>query len=144
VNVRVAEPEDAPAVARLLGEFRTTFFGRSEPGDESLLSSVEGLIRDDQTEYLLAGGEDPAGVVQLRYRDSLWSGKRDCWLEDLFVREEARGQGVGGALVGATIERARARGCARIELDTQATNRDAIALYERHGFERGLLMRLDL
>jgi ribosomal protein S18 acetylase RimI-like enzyme len=144
VNVRVAEPKDAPAVARLLGEFRTTFFGRSEPGDESLLSSVEGLIRDDQTEYLLAGGEDPAGVVQLRYRDSLWSGKRDCWLEDLFVREEARGQGVGGALVGATIERARARGCARIELDTQATNRDAIALYERHGFERGLLMRLDL
>jgi ribosomal protein S18 acetylase RimI-like enzyme len=144
VSVRVAEPQDAPAVARLLGEFRTTFFGRSEPSDESLHSSVERLIRDKETEYLLAGGEDPAGVAQLRYRESLWSGKCDCWLEDLFVREEARGEGLGGALVVATIERSRARGCARIELDTQATNRDAIALYERHGFERGLLMRLDL
>ena len=77
---------------------------------------------------------EPVGVCQLRYRHSLWTASLDCWLEDLFVLESARGAGVGEALVRAAIERARARGCGRIELDVSESNRAAWALYERMGF----------
>jgi ribosomal protein S18 acetylase RimI-like enzyme len=73
-------------------------------------------------------------VVQLRYRWGLWHAGEDCWLEDLYVNEAARGRGLGSALTRAAIERARERGCKRIELDVSQENRAAWELYERHGF----------
>ena len=76
---------------------------------------------------------------------SSWTNAGDCWLEDLYVRDEARNQGLGAALMEASIERARARGCARIELDTQERYHDARRLYERFGFRPpGLLLRRDV
>lgn len=58
----------------------------------------------------------------------------ECTLEDLFVREETRGAGLGRALVDAALERARARGCRRIQLDVNEANPAAVALYESAGF----------
>jgi GNAT superfamily N-acetyltransferase len=110
-------------------------------------------VREGAAEFLLAGDvRDPAGVCQLRYRFGIWLGTPDCWLEDLFVRESARGRGMGRALAEAAIARARERGCRRIELDVNDANPAALALYEALGFSawvehaggRNLLMRLRL
>ena len=135
-TVRVAGPEDATVVARLLAEFRD-HEGRDWPTSPAAMrAGVERLIERDDVEYLLAG--DPAlGVAELRYRHGLWLDAEDCELEDLFVREEAQGQGLGRALVAAAIERARARGCRRIQLDTAEENVPAISLYESLGFRSG-------
>ena len=149
-----AVPGDSSAVAGLLVEFRD-WWGRAEPSAESFRSSVDRLIRDPGTEFLLgSAGPDgaPAAVCQLRFRFSVWHAAEDCWLEDLFVREEARRSGLGGALVAAALERARGRGCARVELDVNEQNRAALALYGRFGFTaapspsagRSLLMRRSL
>jgi GNAT superfamily N-acetyltransferase len=135
----LAEPDEAEAVARLLIGFRD-HYGRSDPPDDSFHSGVARLIADPATEYLLAaapGEGEPAGVCQLRYRHSLWTASEDCWLEDLFVAERARRAGLGEALVACAIDRARARGCGRIELDVSESNRGAWALYERMGFSPG-------
>jgi GNAT superfamily N-acetyltransferase len=129
-QVRLATEEDAQAVAALMAGFRD-WWGRSEPVDASIERSVRRLIADPNTEYLLAGD---LGVCQLRYRYGLWHEAEDCWLEDLFVREEARGQGLGRALTEAAIARARERGCARIELDANEANGPAVGLYEALGF----------
>jgi ribosomal protein S18 acetylase RimI-like enzyme len=64
----------------------------------------------------------------------VWTAAPDCWLEDLFVAEPARRSGLGAALVEAAIERARERGCRRVELDTNEDNAAALALYHRFGF----------
>jgi ribosomal protein S18 acetylase RimI-like enzyme len=138
VRTWLAEPYEADAVARLMIGFRD-WYGRSEPPDRAFREGVERLIGGPQTEYLLAaaGGREPAGVCQLRYRHSLWTATEDCWLEDLFVRDAERGSGLGEALVAGAIERARARGCGRIELDVSESNRGAWALYERMGFSAG-------
>jgi ribosomal protein S18 acetylase RimI-like enzyme len=58
----------------------------------------------------------------------------DCWLEDLFVAAEARGDGHARALAGAALERAGERGCKRIELDVNEDNETALALYLPAGF----------
>ena len=131
----LAGPDEAEAVARLMIGFRD-FYGRSAPPDEAFHRGVELLIGRPDAEYLLAaaGEREPGGVCQLRYRHSLWTASEDCWLEDLFVDESQRRAGLGEALVGAAIERARARGCGRIELDVSESNRAAWALYERMGF----------
>jgi ribosomal protein S18 acetylase RimI-like enzyme len=65
---------------------------------------------------------------------SAWTGTEDCWLEDLYVRDLARGTGLGKALTEACFERAKARGCRRIELDVNEQNTAAIALYTSLGF----------
>lgn len=49
--------------------------------------------------------------------------------------EDARRLGVGRALTEAAIERARERGCRRIQLDVNEANPEALALYEGVGFD---------
>jgi GNAT superfamily N-acetyltransferase len=149
VRVWRAGPDEAPAVAALLAGFRD-HLGYDGPGDASILASVERIIARDDAEYLLAGDDEPQGVAQVRYRWSVWWAAEDCWLEDLYVRDDARGNGVGRALTEAVLERARARGCRRVELDVNSENPAALALYRSLGFETGktggqdLLMRLRL
>jgi ribosomal protein S18 acetylase RimI-like enzyme len=55
-------------------------------------------------------------------------------MKRLFVRPQARGLGVGKALVGRVLEEARARGYTEIVLDTLPTMTEAQRLYEQFGF----------
>lgn len=135
-RVWVAEPDDAETVATLMVEFRD-HNGLEWPSANSFLASVERLVERPDADLLLGAPHDdaaPAGVCQLRYRHSIWMAADDCWLEDLYVRPAARRHGLGAALVQAALARARARGCRRVELDTNEANHAALALYHRAGF----------
>jgi GNAT superfamily N-acetyltransferase len=135
-RVWVAEAHEVETVGALLIAFRD-HNGYDRPTDNAMLAMLDRLIEDPQTESLLgaAGDDVPAsGVCQLRYRPSIWTSSDDCWLEDLYVRAEARRGGVGQALIELAIERATARGCRRVELDTNDGNAAALALYHRNGF----------
>ena len=131
-----ATPDEAPAVAALLAGFRD-HLGYDFPSDDSLGASVERLIVRDDAEYLLAGAAEPQAVAQVRYRWSVWWEAEDCWLEDLYVAPEARREGVGRTLVEAVVDRARERGCRRVELDVNSENPAAMALYRSLGFDTG-------
>jgi ribosomal protein S18 acetylase RimI-like enzyme len=132
VPIRVAEPGDSATVATLIAGFRD-YYGESEPPDATIERVVEALLGDQRTEFLLAG-EPPLAVAQLRFRPSVWTGVDDAWLEDLFVQPAERGGGVGRALADACVQRARERGCKRIQLDANERNAAAVSLYESLGF----------
>jgi GNAT superfamily N-acetyltransferase len=135
----VASLDEAEAVADLLVQFRDHMH-RDWPSANAFLANVERLMEDPNTEYLLAAPHDdapPAGVCQLRFRFGIWLAGLDCWLEDLYVTEAARGSGVGAALMELAIARARERDAKRIELDVNDANAPAIALYERFGLTTG-------
>jgi GNAT superfamily N-acetyltransferase len=134
-EARLATDEDAETVARLLTEFRD-HQGRDWPDDATYLQSVRRLLADPDTDFLLAG-DPPDGVCQLRFRFGVWYAAEDCLIEDVFVRESARGSGVGRALVTGALGRARQRGCHRVELDTSEANTPALALYHSLGFDEG-------
>ena len=138
-RVWLAGAHEADAVARLLIAFRD-WYGRDDPPDATFHEGVARLVAREDTEYLLAAPGDraePGGVCQLRYRYGVWMAAEDCWLEDLYVREDDRGKGLGEALVAAAVARARERGCGRVELDVSESNGAAWALYERMGFSPG-------
>ncbi|MGH2712541.1 MAG: GNAT family N-acetyltransferase [Thermoleophilaceae bacterium] len=122
-------------MSSLIVAFRN-WWGKPEPSAEEIQRTLGVLLDDPATEFLIAadGNGSPAGVCQLRYRLSVWTGADDCWLEDLYVEDDARGAGLGRALVTAAVERAAARGCRRMELDVNETNTAAIAFYESLGF----------
>jgi ribosomal protein S18 acetylase RimI-like enzyme len=153
-GVRLAQPQDLAAVTRLMAAFRDHLH-LAAPSDAEVATGVERLLGDPETEFLLASagdGADPAGVAQLRFRYGIWRAGGDCLLEDLYVEERARGAGLGRALVAATLDRARARGCRRVELDVNEANATAQRLYESFGFSstsnsygaRDLYMRLHI
>jgi GNAT superfamily N-acetyltransferase len=129
--------------------------GLSAPSGAEVAAGVKRLLADPDTEFLLAAaadGEPATGVAQLRFRYGIWRAGGDCLLEDLFVDEAARGAGLGRALVEATLDRARARDCRRVELDVNEANEPAQRLYGGFGFSatsntygaRDLYMRLHL
>ena len=149
-----AEPHEAEVVSRLLVEFRDEL-GIDWPSGNAFFAGVERLIEKPDVAYFLASPDEdapPSAVAQVRFRYGLWLAAEDCFLEDLFVRDDARGRGVGRALVQAVADLAKERGCRRIELDVNEANAPALKVYESFGFSaddarygaRNLLMRLRL
>jgi ribosomal protein S18 acetylase RimI-like enzyme len=129
-------PDEAATVADLLIEFRD-WWGYPGPPDETFRRNVGLLIEDPLTDFLLAAdaeGGEAVGVVQLRYRLGVWRDGDDAWLEDVYVRGNAQGKGLGRALTDAAVERARKRGAKRIQLDVEEANETARAVYEKAGF----------
>ena len=135
-HVWVATAGDLDAVSELLAAFRD-WWGKDLPTAATLRQTAGRLLHDAGTDFLLAAADEgapAAGLAQLRYRLSVWTGADDCWLEDLYVRDDARRSGLGRALMAAAIERARARGCRRMELDVNEQNGEALAFYRSLGF----------
>jgi len=132
----VAKHHEAERVADLLVQFRD-HNGGDWPLASAFLAGVERLLDDRDTEFLLAAageGEEPQAVAQLRFRWGIWRAGGDCLVEDVFVSEAARGQGLGRELLELATERALERGCRRMELDTSEDNEAALALYHAFGF----------
>jgi putative acetyltransferase len=140
--VRPADPADAEALTRLAEEVS------AEP--EAWLISTNGEWRSvgDERRYLKAVRKYPHAAVYVAERsDGAIVGRlslaRDthpasAHVADLglMVAKTARRQGVGKALLTASVEWARAAGVRKIELHVFPWNEPAIRLYEHFGFER--------
>jgi GNAT superfamily N-acetyltransferase len=64
---------------------------------------------------------------------SSFLGRPTLYLEDIFVYNDARGSGFGGAMFQYLVEEALDRGCARMEWMVIDWNENAIGFYERRG-----------
>ncbi len=86
--------------------------------------------------FTLAIATNGSGLAytQIRYFYSLWSLGLEAKLEDLYVRPEAREQGLGSQLLTFSIEQARQRQCRLIALNTNERNIAAQNLYTQHRF----------
>lgn len=93
---------------------------------------VGGTFTDMQAIYGTFGATWRAVLISLLERDT--ENKRFL-MDGIFVAPEARGQGVGTALLDAIMAEAQARGYDSLRLDVINTNPRARALYERHGFQ---------
>jgi ribosomal protein S18 acetylase RimI-like enzyme len=132
IPIRRAAPADAPAVARLLHDFNIEF-GDPTPPVAELAGHCERLLREGAMTVLLAG-DGPDGLALLRLRPSPWNGAEEAYLQELYVVPARRRQGLGEALLEATIAAARAAGATSLDLNTGATDTGARALYEKLGF----------
>lgn len=133
-RVRRADASDAQDIGRLLDAFGREFDDPG-PGPEPVARRMRELLEGEELDVLLAG-EGPDGLAVLRYRPNLYSEALECYLAELYVVPERRGQGLGLALMQHTLQRARERGADRIELGTTENDVAARALYERMGFTR--------
>jgi GNAT superfamily N-acetyltransferase len=70
------------------------------------------------------------GIVHYLFHRSCWTVGDYCYLQDLFVAPEARGRGLGWALIEAVYGEARAAGASRVYWLTHESNATARALYD--------------
>jgi ribosomal protein S18 acetylase RimI-like enzyme len=132
LGVRRAEVADAETIAQLLHDFNSEF-DEPTPGPRALAERVRQLLAAGEITVLLGGGK-PRGLAVLRFRPAIWTEALDCYLEELYVVPDRRGQGLGRALMEAAIELARREGAAHMDLGTSEDDVAARALYERLGF----------
>ncbi|HEY9457349.1 MAG TPA: GNAT family N-acetyltransferase [Gaiella sp.] len=108
------------------------------PGPVALYVKAWG--RPGDAAMIAIDGGFPAGAAWYRLfsRDRPGYGFVDERTPELAIAvvPNARGKGVGSALLEALLERARAEGHDAISLSVDRNNAGAIELYERHGFER--------
>ncbi len=78
----------------------------------------------------------PAGFALYFFNFSTFLARPGLYLEDLFVKPEFRGQGLGKALLLHLAKLANARGCGRMEWSVLDWNQPAIDFYESLGAKR--------
>lgn len=132
VSVRRAEAGDAAAVARLLHAFNAEF-DEPTPDVATLAERAREMLAAGTIVVLLAG-EGPDGLAQFRFLRSIWTGALDVYLEELYVVPGRRGEGIGRALLEATMATAREGGATHIDLNTSEDDTAALSLYESAGF----------
>lgn len=71
------------------------------------------------------------GIVHYLYHRSCWTIGDYCYLQDLFVAKEARGHGLGRALIEAVYKTAQEAGASRVHWFTHETNATARVLYDQ-------------
>jgi|SRR5215211_5244148 len=134
IEIRAATEDDVPLILSLIKELaeyeRLSHEVRAT--EELLRNSLFGERR--VAEALLGYLEDdPAGLALFFHNFSTFLGKPGIYLEDLYVRPELRGAGVGRALLVHLARLAKERGCGRLEWSVLDWNESAIGFYKGVG-----------
>lgn len=130
--VRRATVDDAEVVAALLHDFNSEFDTPS-PGTAVLAERLRVLLAGVET-FALLGGEPAVGVALVTLRPNVWYAGPVALLDEMYVAPEARGGGVGGAIVDRLVADCRRAGVSAIEINVDEGDVDAQRFYERHGF----------
>ena len=146
MNIRKGKIEDMPAVLGLIKELATF---EKEPN--AVVVTVADLERDGYGEsplfhtLIAEENEEIVGMALYYYRYSTWKGKT-IHLEDLIVKEEKRGAGLGFKLYSEVIAQGKCDGVRRIEWNVLDWNAPAIEFYEKSGakvFKDWLVAQMD-
>lgn len=144
--IREATPEDIPEILKLtyeLAEYEKLSHS-IKLNEEMLKNCLFGKKR--YAEVLMAEYNGSiAGHALFFYNYSTFEGKPGIYLEDLFIRPEFRGLGIGKEILVSLIARAKKEGCARVEWAVLDWNVNAVNFYKKLGavpMEEWTLFRL--
>jgi ribosomal protein S18 acetylase RimI-like enzyme len=144
IAVRQATAADVPTLVDLMTEF---YAESSYPLDRAWAShAFDGLLQDPSRGmvWVLMVDGAPAGHVVLSVRFAMEFGGLLAYIDDLFVKQVFRRQGVARAGLEALLDDCRRRGCRAVHVEVAPDNVAANALYRRCGLAPGADERLQL
>ena len=132
--VRSATPADAGLIWRFIRDLADyeRLLHEAEASEADIARDLFGPAPRVFCDIAEADGE-PVGFALWFYNYSTFRGRHGIWLEDLFVRPQARGRGAGKALLRRLAERCVAEGLGRLEWAVLDWNAPSIAFYDSLG-----------
>ena len=121
------------------------FYGRSGPtalSDEITATTWARFFDEMEPVHCLVAEQEGRliGLTHYLFHRSTTAIGPVCYLQDLFTSVDARGKGVGRALIEAVYGRAREAGAARVYWQTHETNHTAQSLYDRVAEKSGFIV----
>ncbi len=132
-EIRQATPEDVPLIHRLIKALAV--YERMPDA----VTGTQDILRDSlfvrrAAEVIIGEYEgEPVAFALYFHNFSTFQCLPGLYLEDLFVMEEYRGRGFGGAMLRRLAQIARERGCGRFEWICLDWNEGALAVYRKLG-----------
>ncbi len=128
VGIREAQSDDRDLLLVLVRKFASSFETRTG----SFVKSIEDVLADPNADLLVAErGSSPVGYVLAFHHLTFFANGIVTWIEELFVEDEFRGQGIGRELVVMIEQKAKERDSRLIALAT----RRAEDFYKAIGYE---------
>jgi GNAT superfamily N-acetyltransferase len=149
LTIRLAHPSDFPQWKPLWDGYNA-FYGREGPTalpEETTRLTWARFFDAYEPMHALVAERDGQilGLVHYIFHRSTIAPTSNCYLQDLFTLESARGQGVGRALIEEVYRRTQAARGARVYWLTHESNSTARALYDKVAENSGFLVyRKDL
>lgn len=144
LEIRPLQPTDREAWLPLWDGYNA-FYGRSGPTALPLDVTETTWARffdPHERMYALVAARDGrlVGLVHYLLHRSTTMIAPTCYLQDLFTQPDARGGGVGRALIEAVYADAAAKGAGRVYWHTHETNATARRLYDMVAEQPGFIM----
>jgi GNAT superfamily N-acetyltransferase len=137
ITVRPAKISDLPALVELLCQLFSieTDFAVKPDRHACGLRLLLGAVRRGRAYVAVAESQDKVvGMATVQTVVSTAEGARSGWIEDVVVREDLRGAGVGTALMADIARWARDNGLVRLQLLADRRNHLALTFYDRLAF----------
>ena len=140
VTIRPARPRDVPGILEHIRELAE--FERERDSVEATEAGLAAALFGEQPHAfahvaVVTEGEGPeesiAGIAVWFLTFSTWTGRHGIWLEDLHVRPEHRGAGIGRRLLAALAAICVSRGYRRLEWSVLDWNEPARGFYKSIG-----------
>jgi GNAT superfamily N-acetyltransferase len=146
ITIRPATPDDLPEVLAFIREL-AAYERLAEPVQASEADLAAALFgtRPHAEVVLACLAGTPVGFALFFHNFSTVTGKPGIYLEDLFVRPEARGRGAGRQLLSWLARTTLERGCARLDWAVLDWNAPSIGFYRSVGavpLEEWTIMRV--
>lgn len=126
---------DLEALVSLFAAYRA-FYGQPHDEAAARVFLADRIDNSESVIFIARQGSCTLGFTQLYPCFSSVNASRIWLLNDLYVDENARRQGVGAALLDAARHHGEATGASSLMLQTTTDNAAAQALYEKHGWVR--------
>jgi GNAT superfamily N-acetyltransferase len=134
MNIRNATEADVPLILdfiKALAEYER-LADKVVATEDMIRRTLFGNPRYAEVIIAESDGE-PAGFALFFHNYSTFLAAPGIYLEDLFVNPEARGKGIGKALLARLAQIAKSRNCGRLEWAVLNWNKPSIEFYERLG-----------
>lgn len=135
LSIREARPEDANLIVQFIREL-----AEYEREPQAAVVTADDILRDgfshSERKFWVLFAEwhgEPVGFAFYFFNYSTWLGRSGLYLEDLFVRPSARGQGAGKALLARLAQIAIEKDCYGMRWQVLDWNQPAIDFYDSLG-----------
>lgn len=133
-KIRIMTAEDKDFVISLMREFYASPAVRSNGSEEIFINDIENCVNDSPylEGYVLEVSGEVQGYAMVAKSFSTEYGKPCIWIEDLYIKNEYRGLGLGSDFL--NYIKVKYPDCI-LRLEVEEENEGAVRIYQKNGFE---------